>query len=67
MACQGLSVTECFIKEFNLSLRCCQFAEFCEGVRALLVDKDKQPQWFYKNIAAVAEKQVKWFFTDIKQ
>lgn len=66
MACQHLSITECFEQEFNLSLRCCQFSEFSEGVRALLVDKDKQPKWFYKEISEVEEKQVEWFFTPVK-
>ncbi|MDG1750209.1 MAG: enoyl-CoA hydratase/isomerase family protein [Thalassotalea sp.] len=64
--CQHLSKTECFEQEFNLSVRCCQFSEFSEGVRALLVEKDKQPQWFYKNIESVEEKLVNWFFTKIQ-
>lgn len=64
--CQGVSLSECFQREFNLSVRCCQFSEFSEGVRALLVDKDKQPKWFYKEISAVKEKQVEWFFTPIQ-
>ena len=64
--CQHLSITECFEQEFNLSVRCCQFSEFSEGVRALLVEKDKQPQWFYKNIESVEEKLVNWFFTKIQ-
>jgi enoyl-CoA hydratase/carnithine racemase len=66
LTCQGLSLAECFQQEFNLSIRCCQFSEFSEGVRALLVDKDKQPQWFYKDIESVEEMLVKWFFTKIE-
>ncbi|MDO6446000.1 enoyl-CoA hydratase/isomerase family protein [Colwellia sp. 1_MG-2023] len=65
--CQGLSLAECFEQEFNLSIRCCQFSEFTEGVRALLVDKDKQPNWFYKSIESVDKQQVAWFFTTIKK
>jgi enoyl-CoA hydratase/carnithine racemase len=67
MVCQDLTVSECFEQEFNLSMRCCQFSEFTEGVRALLVDKDKKPQWFYKNIQTVESKLVDWFFTTIKR
>lgn len=66
ITCQGLSITECFEQEFNLSIRCCQFSEFTEGVRALLVDKDKKPQWLYKNIESVDEKHIEWFFTPIQ-
>ncbi|MCO4798798.1 MAG: enoyl-CoA hydratase/isomerase family protein [Colwelliaceae bacterium] len=62
--CQDLSLTECFQREFNLSKRCCQFSEFVEGVRALLVDKDNEPVWAYKSIEKVDNEKVKWFFTD---
>ena len=61
--CQALTLSECFEQEFNLSIRCCQFSEFTEGVRALLVDKDKQPNWLYKNIESVDKQQAAWFFT----
>ncbi|GAA6205757.1 enoyl-CoA hydratase/isomerase family protein [Thalassotalea sp. SU-HH00458] len=65
--CQTLTLAQCFEKEFNLSIRCCQFSEFTEGVRALLVDKDKQPNWLYKNIETVDNQQVAWFFTSIEK
>ncbi|MEW6992112.1 enoyl-CoA hydratase/isomerase family protein [Colwelliaceae bacterium 6441] len=63
--CQGLSLAECFEKEINLSLRCCQHGEFVEGVRALLVDKDKHSKWAYEDVAAVDSEIVNWFFTTI--
>jgi len=56
------SLKQCFDSELNLSLRCCQQNEFSEGVRALLVDKDKNPQWLYKNIADIDNKFIEWFF-----
>lgn len=36
--------------------------EFFEGVRALLIDKDKAPKWSYRNIANVRRDDVKTFF-----
>jgi len=60
-----LSLTQCFDSELNLSLRCCQQSEFSEGVRALLVDKDKNPMWRYKNINDINNKEVKWFFSSL--
>jgi len=63
--CKNLSLAECFSHELNLSLRCCQFPEFSEGVRALLVDKDKNPIWRYENITEIPDSTLDWFFTAI--
>jgi enoyl-CoA hydratase/carnithine racemase len=56
------TLAQCFESELNLSLRCCQQTEFSEGVRALLVDKDKKPQWRYNNVNDIDHKIIKWFF-----
>lgn len=42
---QGISLEDAFAQETNLSLQCCDRHDFVEGVRALLVDKDNNPQW----------------------
>ncbi len=60
-----LSLAACFASELNLSLRCCQFPEFSEGVRALLVDKDKSPNWHYDNIGEIPENTLDWFFSPL--
>jgi len=60
--CKDYTLAQCFISELNLSLRCCQQSEFSEGVRALLVDKDKNPQWRYNNINDINHKEIEWFF-----
>ena len=62
---QKYTLSQCFESELNLSLRCCQEKEFSEGVRALLVDKDKAPQWRYENINDVDNKIIEWFFGPI--
>ena len=36
--------------------------EFFEGVRALLVDKDKSPNWKYKSVAELPYEEIEWFF-----
>ncbi|KGK41832.1 enoyl-CoA hydratase [Nitrincola sp. A-D6] len=51
--CRHLSLKEVFQQELNLSVQCCRHREFPEGVRALLVDKDNQPQWTYASVEAV--------------
>jgi enoyl-CoA hydratase/carnithine racemase len=59
------TLAECFASELNLSLRCCQYQEFSEGVRALLIDKDKKPHWAYKHINDTPVELLNWFFTPI--
>jgi enoyl-CoA hydratase/carnithine racemase len=60
--CKSHTLEQCFESELNLSLRCCQQNEFSEGVRALLVDKDKNPQWRYQDINDIDHKIIEWFF-----
>lgn len=57
-----LSLSEIFQMELNLAMNCCLQGEFVEGVRALLVDKDNNPNWQYKTIESVDEAFVEQFF-----
>ena len=36
--------------------------EFFEGVRALLVDKDKNPKWRHSSVAELTQSEVDYFF-----
>ena len=40
-----LTLIQVFQQELCLSLQCCRQADFKEGVRALLIDKDRKPAW----------------------
>jgi enoyl-CoA hydratase/carnithine racemase len=42
---KSLTLEEVFRSELNLSVHCSQRADFPEGVRALLIDKDRDPKW----------------------
>lgn len=42
-----MDVKECFEMEFKVAAGLVDHTEFFEGVRALLVDKDKQPKWLF--------------------
>ncbi len=57
-----MSLEEAFEFEYGLALACCEHREFSEGVRALLIDKDRQPEWTYKSIREVNEQVVGAFF-----
>lgn len=40
-----MSLAEVFRLEYQVSLGCCAHPDFAEGIRALLVEKDRQPRW----------------------
>ena len=48
-----LSLADAFRLEYQASVGCCMHGDFPEGVRALLVDKDKSPRWHPPTLAEV--------------
>jgi enoyl-CoA hydratase/carnithine racemase len=58
-----LTLDACFRMEFDIACRGSELGEFQEGVRALLIDKDNQPNWLYKTTEDVPEELVESFFT----
>ena len=48
--------------EYGMSQGYMKHTEFYEGVRALLVDKDKNPQWKHRNVDEVSPEDVAYFF-----
>ncbi|GAB5378788.1 MAG: enoyl-CoA hydratase/isomerase family protein [Aliiglaciecola sp.] len=59
---QGLSLAECFQMELTMSCRCATFGEFQEGVRALLIDKDRSPKWAFAQVQDVDQQTIDTFF-----
>ncbi|RCV89430.1 enoyl-CoA hydratase/isomerase family protein [Billgrantia montanilacus] len=49
------SLADAFRDELNLSVQCCRRGDVAEGVRALLVDKDKNPQWQHVDVDSVPQ------------
>lgn len=54
------------VEALNLDLcvgaQACTEREFMEGVRALLIDKDKSPAWLYPTVAAVPYTMIERFY-----
>ena len=50
---RNLSLADVFRLEWQASVGCCAHTDFAEGVRALLIDKDKQPRWQPATLAEV--------------
>jgi enoyl-CoA hydratase/carnithine racemase len=56
------SLREAFQAEAVLATRIVRHPEFAEGVRALLIDKDRQPEWQYASSRDVPEDVLAHFF-----
>ncbi len=52
------SLADVFRLEYQASLGCCAHQDFAEGVRALLVDKDRNPRWSPATLADVRPSHV---------
>ncbi|MEH6565116.1 MAG: enoyl-CoA hydratase/isomerase family protein [Halopseudomonas sp.] len=60
-----LSLEQCFAMELHLDRQWFEGGDIVEGVRALLVDKDKQPRWNPAHIDQVDAGRVAAFFADL--
>lgn len=60
--CRDLSLRQVFQAELVLSTRIVRYPEFAEGVRALLIDKDRNPKWLYRDMREVPRMLVDSFF-----
>jgi hypothetical protein len=58
-----LSLAEAYRVEWVAGLMCASHGDFAEGIRALLIDKDKQPKWNPATLAEATEGWVEKFFT----
>lgn len=56
------SVLECFRMEMELSMNFMDNPDFYEGVRSVLVDKDRSPQWTYRCLHDVSDNMVNDMF-----
>ncbi|MFA7437388.1 enoyl-CoA hydratase/isomerase family protein [Castellaniella sp.] len=56
------SLADVFRTEFIASIHCCAEPDFREGIRALLIDKDKSPRWQPATLDQATEQWVQRFF-----
>ena len=58
-----LSLADAYRVEWVAGLMCASHGDFAEGIRALLIDKDKQPKWNPATLNEATEAWVEKFFT----
>ncbi|MFZ6751627.1 enoyl-CoA hydratase/isomerase family protein [Undibacterium sp. Ren11W] len=51
--CTHLSLAEVLRIELVAALACSSSADFAEGIRALIIDKDQQPRWQHASLAEI--------------
>jgi enoyl-CoA hydratase/carnithine racemase len=59
---KDMSLAACFRMELGMAQQCFEQGDFLEGVRALIVDKDKTPHWTPDRIEDVTDAMVDVFF-----
>ncbi|XP_055902983.1 3-hydroxyisobutyryl-CoA hydrolase, mitochondrial-like [Eupeodes corollae] len=63
----NLPLDECLKMEYRMASRCLGNDDFKEGVRALLIDKDKNPAWKPATLEAVTDEYVATFFARLPE
>jgi enoyl-CoA hydratase/carnithine racemase len=59
-----LSLADVFRMEFVAALHCARRPDFAEGIRALLIDKDRRPRWQPSTPEQVTPEWTEGFFSD---
>ncbi|KAA0022414.1 enoyl-CoA hydratase/isomerase family protein [Antrihabitans cavernicola] len=59
------SIEEVLDDEYRVSLACLKSHDLVEGIRAQVIDKDRNPRWSPATLDAVSDEQVEAFFGDL--
>ncbi|WP_248920187.1 enoyl-CoA hydratase/isomerase family protein [Pseudomonas entomophila] len=57
-----LALDDCFAMELHIDRQWFEYGDIIEGVRALIIDKDKQPRWNPPTLAGLTAQRVDQFF-----
>lgn len=64
---QFMSMDDCMRMEFRILVRMLEGHDFYEGIRAAIVDKDRQPKWRPAELGSVAAADVDPYFAPLGQ
>jgi hypothetical protein len=63
---RNLPLADCFAQELHLDYQWFAKGDLMEGVRALIIDKDKTPRWNPATLAELDPARVQAFFAGFK-
>lgn len=55
---RDLTMTEALAREYRFVYRCMEHGEFLEGIRAAVIDKDRNPQWAKPTLTDVTDADI---------
>jgi enoyl-CoA hydratase len=61
-ACRNLDLRHVLIQDYRLAVKFLIGNDFKEGVRAVLIDKDNEPNWHYDSIIEVGDEEIEKYF-----
>jgi enoyl-CoA hydratase len=59
------SLEQCLVREYRAALQVFASDDFCEGVRAAVIDKDRNPKWSPARIEDVTSEMIAPYFAGI--
>ena len=59
------NISDALDAEYSFTARSQEFGDFQEGIRATVIDKDRNPLWKHKSLADVSEEDLQPFFQTI--
>jgi enoyl-CoA hydratase len=62
---RGLTLDEVLVEEYRVGLHCLSSPDFREGIRAQVVDKDRNPQWRPAALHEVSPEDVERYFAPV--
>ena len=63
---RGKSIRDCLIDDFRIAQRLMKNNDYFEGVRALIIDKDRKPKWNPPSLAEVRPETIERYFAPLQ-
>jgi len=62
---QGQTIEAALTQEYNFTHRVMEHGDFLEGIRSVIIDKDRDPKWKHASIREITETEVEAMLADL--